>query len=109
MEGRGAIVAVQFGVLPEPDFRDCRPEDLSYERDHQADGWSAVRPVRQFWRSYSLDRCKRGEALIPSAVRHHAFAGDLIVMVAEAVRHGLDLGGKGGVLRLVSKLSILVG
>ena len=32
MEGRGTIAAVQFGVLPEPDFCDCRPEDLSYER-----------------------------------------------------------------------------
>jgi hypothetical protein len=31
MEGRETIAAVQFDVQPEPDFRNCRPEDLSYE------------------------------------------------------------------------------
>jgi hypothetical protein len=31
MEGRDTISAVQFEVQPEPDFRNCRPEDLSYE------------------------------------------------------------------------------
>jgi hypothetical protein len=31
MEGRVTISAVQFDVQPEPDFRHCRPEDLSYE------------------------------------------------------------------------------
>jgi hypothetical protein len=31
MEGRATIAAVQFEVQPEPDFRDCRPEDLSYD------------------------------------------------------------------------------
>ena len=33
IEGRDTIAAVQFGVQPEPDFRNCRPEDLSYEED----------------------------------------------------------------------------
>jgi hypothetical protein len=31
MEGRATVAAVQFDVQPEPDFRHCRPEDLSYE------------------------------------------------------------------------------
>ena len=31
MEGRTTISAVRFDVQPEPDFRNCRPEDLSYE------------------------------------------------------------------------------
>jgi len=30
VEGRTTIMAVQFEVQPEPDFRDCRPEDLPY-------------------------------------------------------------------------------
>jgi hypothetical protein len=30
-EGRATISAVQFDVQPAPDFRHCRPEDLSYE------------------------------------------------------------------------------
>ena len=30
LEGRGSVAAVRFDVLPEPDFRDCRPEDLPY-------------------------------------------------------------------------------
>ena len=28
LEGRTTIAAVRFRELPEPDFRDCRPEDL---------------------------------------------------------------------------------
>jgi hypothetical protein len=31
LERRDTIAAVRFEVLPDPDFRDCRPEDLSYE------------------------------------------------------------------------------
>ncbi len=31
IEGRDTIAAVQFDVQPEPDVRNCRPEDLSYE------------------------------------------------------------------------------
>jgi hypothetical protein len=31
MQGRATISAVQFDVQPEPDFRGCRPEDLSYD------------------------------------------------------------------------------
>jgi len=31
VEGRDTIAVVQFEVQPEPDVRDCRPEDLSYE------------------------------------------------------------------------------
>jgi hypothetical protein len=31
VEGRATIAAVQFDVQPQPDFRHCRPEDLSYE------------------------------------------------------------------------------
>jgi hypothetical protein len=30
LEGRWTIRAVRLGVHPEPDFRDCRPEDLPY-------------------------------------------------------------------------------
>jgi len=30
LDGHSTIRAVRFEVLPEPDFRDCRPEDLSY-------------------------------------------------------------------------------
>jgi hypothetical protein len=30
LEGRPTISAVKFDVLPEPDFRDCSPEDLPY-------------------------------------------------------------------------------
>ena len=30
LEGKQTIVAVQFDDQPEPDFRDCRPEDLPY-------------------------------------------------------------------------------
>jgi hypothetical protein len=29
-EGRDAISAVRLRVLPEPDYMDCRPEDLPY-------------------------------------------------------------------------------
>jgi hypothetical protein len=32
LEGRTTIAAVRFVELPEPDFRDCRPEDLPYDR-----------------------------------------------------------------------------
>jgi len=31
LQGRDAIAAVQFDVEPEPDFRNCRPEDLYEE------------------------------------------------------------------------------
>jgi hypothetical protein len=31
LEGRTTIRAVRFTVHPEPDFRDCRPEDLPYD------------------------------------------------------------------------------
>ncbi len=31
MLGHATVAAVQFDVQPEPDFRDCRPENLSYE------------------------------------------------------------------------------
>jgi hypothetical protein len=30
LDGHSTIRAVRFEVLPEPDFRDCRPEDLPY-------------------------------------------------------------------------------
>jgi hypothetical protein len=30
LEGRPTIVAVQFEILPEPDYRECRPTDLPY-------------------------------------------------------------------------------
>ncbi len=32
LDGRRTIRAVRFDVLPEPDFRGCRPEDLPYDR-----------------------------------------------------------------------------
>ena len=32
LEDRTTIAAVRFVELPEPDFRDCRPEDLPYDR-----------------------------------------------------------------------------
>ena len=32
LEGHSTIKAVQFVDEPEPDFRDCSPEDLPYER-----------------------------------------------------------------------------
>lgn len=31
MQGDTTVAAVQFEVQPEPDFPDCRPEDLCYE------------------------------------------------------------------------------
>jgi hypothetical protein len=31
LEGRTSVAAVQFEVHPEPDYRDCRPEDLPYD------------------------------------------------------------------------------
>jgi hypothetical protein len=31
LEGRLSIQAVRLVVLPEPDYRSCRPEDLPYE------------------------------------------------------------------------------
>jgi hypothetical protein len=31
LEGRSTVSAVQFAVQPEPDHRDVRPEDLSYD------------------------------------------------------------------------------
>ena len=30
LEGRATIDAVQFEIHPEPDYRNCRPEDLPY-------------------------------------------------------------------------------
>ena len=33
LEGHSTIKAVQFQTAVEPDFRDVRPEDLSYERE----------------------------------------------------------------------------
>ena len=30
LEGRTTISAVRFPTLPDPDYRDCRPEDLPY-------------------------------------------------------------------------------
>ena len=30
LEGRTEVSAVRFPALPEPDYRDCRPEDLPY-------------------------------------------------------------------------------
>jgi hypothetical protein len=30
LEGQATIPAIRLQVLPEPDFRDCRPEDLPY-------------------------------------------------------------------------------
>jgi hypothetical protein len=30
LEGRQSISAVRFPTLPDPDYRDCRPEDLPY-------------------------------------------------------------------------------
>jgi hypothetical protein len=35
LEGRETIAAVRFEVQPEPDFRDCRPEDLPYPSDRR--------------------------------------------------------------------------
>ncbi len=32
LEGRQVLDAVRFQVLPPPDYRDCRPEDLPYDR-----------------------------------------------------------------------------
>ena len=32
LDGRATIGAVTFSELPEPDHRDCVPDDLSYER-----------------------------------------------------------------------------
>lgn len=32
LEGRTTIKAVRFQVQPAPDFRDCRPEELPYDR-----------------------------------------------------------------------------
>lgn len=32
LEGRSHIAAVQFDVHPEPDFRDCDPAELPYDR-----------------------------------------------------------------------------
>jgi hypothetical protein len=31
LEGHDGIAAVRFDVEPEPDFRNCRPEDLPYD------------------------------------------------------------------------------
>ena len=31
LEGRSTIRAVQFDELPEPDFRNCRPDELPYD------------------------------------------------------------------------------
>jgi hypothetical protein len=31
LEGRMSIRAVQFAVHPEPDYRNCRPDDLGYD------------------------------------------------------------------------------
>ncbi len=31
LEGRDAIDAIRFDALPEPDYRDCRPEELPYD------------------------------------------------------------------------------
>jgi hypothetical protein len=33
LEGKVTIPAVQFTVQPEPDYRDCQPEDLPYPPD----------------------------------------------------------------------------
>ena len=33
LEGRTTIRAVRFATDPEPDFRDCHPDDLSYDED----------------------------------------------------------------------------
>jgi hypothetical protein len=30
LEGRESILAVQFATQPEPDYRNCRPEELDY-------------------------------------------------------------------------------
>jgi hypothetical protein len=30
LEGRSTIAAVRFEIHPDPDYRDCRPEDLPY-------------------------------------------------------------------------------
>ena len=32
LDGRTSILAVQFEVHPEPDFRNCRPDELPYDR-----------------------------------------------------------------------------
>ena len=31
LEGRETIAAVRLAILPDPDHRDCRPEDLPYD------------------------------------------------------------------------------
>jgi hypothetical protein len=31
LDGASAIAAVRFGVLPEPDYRNCQPDELSYD------------------------------------------------------------------------------
>jgi hypothetical protein len=33
LEGRTTIRAVRFSTIPEPDFRDCHPDDLPYDED----------------------------------------------------------------------------
>jgi hypothetical protein len=34
LDGRSTIPAVRFETLPEPDYRNCRPDDLPYpDRD----------------------------------------------------------------------------
>jgi hypothetical protein len=33
LEGRATVPAVRFPVDPEPDFRNCHPDELSYEED----------------------------------------------------------------------------
>jgi hypothetical protein len=36
LEGRTEVAAVRFPVDPEPDHRDVRPDDLSYDEDASA-------------------------------------------------------------------------
>lgn len=31
LEGRATVPAVRFETIPEPDYRNCRPEDLPYD------------------------------------------------------------------------------
>lgn len=38
LDGRRTITAVRFDSLPEPDYRNCRPEDLHYDEDSDPRG-----------------------------------------------------------------------
>lgn len=51
MEGRETIAAVQFEEQPEPDFRDCRPDELSYDTARVESQQNKLEPNRNQGRS----------------------------------------------------------